>query len=117
MYDQNYNYAIFQDLGSSLATLQAAKVVNFFGWLPDHAIEIADAEQACSHADMKGDPTWACLPPKACPVWWRKKVPSFRRPVSRLKKALYGYPDGGASSEQNCDAHVQAVGFMPIGPE
>ena len=28
------------------ATLQAVKAVDFFGCLPDHAIEIADAEQA-----------------------------------------------------------------------
>ena len=47
VYDQNKNYAIFQDLGSSPATLQAAKAVAFCGCLPRHAIEIADAEQAC----------------------------------------------------------------------
>ena len=29
VYDQNHNYAIFQDLGSSLATLQAARAVDF----------------------------------------------------------------------------------------
>ena len=45
VYDQNHNYAIFQDLGSSLATLQAAKVVDFCGCLPDHVIEVVDAEQ------------------------------------------------------------------------
>ena len=58
VYDKNYDYAIFQDLGSSPANLQAAKAVDCFGCLPGHAIEIADAEQAYIHADMKGDPTW-----------------------------------------------------------
>ena len=57
VFDQNYNYAVFQDLGSSPATLQAAKVVDVFGCLPDHAIEIADDEQAYIQADMQGDPT------------------------------------------------------------
>ena len=51
--DQNHNYAIFQDSGSSPATLQVAKAVDFFGCLPGCAIEIADAEQAYIQADMK----------------------------------------------------------------
>ena len=76
----------FQDLGSSLATLQVAKAVDFFGCLTGSAIEIADAEQAYTQADMKGDPTWVCLPPEARPSWWRNKFPNLRRPVRRLKK-------------------------------
>ena len=67
----------FQDLGSSPATLQAATAVDCFGCLPDHAIEIADAEQAYIQADMEGDPTWVCLPPEARPDWWRKKCPNL----------------------------------------
>ena len=95
VYDQNHNYAIFQDLGSSLATLQAAKAVDFFGCLPDHAVEVVDAEQAYIQADMKGDPTWVCLPPEARPDWWQKKCPNLRRLVCRLLNALYGHPDAG----------------------
>ena len=77
---------MFQDLGGSLATLQAAKAGEFFGCLPAHAIEIADVEQAYIQADMKGDPTWVCLPPEARPEWWRKKCPNLWRPVCRLEK-------------------------------
>ena len=87
------NYAIFQDWGRSLATLQAAKVVDFFGCLANHAIEVVDAEQAYIQAETKGDPTWVCLPPGARPEWWRKKFPNLRRLVCRLLKALYGHPD------------------------
>ena len=65
VYDQNHNYAIFQDLGSSPTTLQAAKAVDFFGCLPGHVIEVADAEQAYTQAEMKGDPIWVCLPLEA----------------------------------------------------
>ena len=117
VYDKNYDYAIFQDLGSSPANLQAAKAVDCFGCLPGHAIEIADAEQAYIQADMKGDPTWVSLPPEARPDWRRKQFPNLRRPVFRLKKALYGHPDAGTYWEQKCDARVQSVGFIPIGPE
>jgi len=45
VYDQNHNYFIFQNLGSSPATLQAAKAVDFFSCLPGHVIEVADAER------------------------------------------------------------------------
>ena len=85
--------------------------------MPGHAIEVADVEQAYIQADMKGDPTWVCLPPEARPEWWRKNFPHLRRPVCCLKQALYGRPDAGAYWEQTCDAHVQWVGFLPIGPE
>ena len=115
--DQTSNYAIFQDLGNSPATLQAAKAVDFFRCLPGNAIETADAEQAYIQAEMKGDPTWVCFSPEARPSWWRKSFPTLRRPVCRLKKALYGHPDAGTYWEQTCDAHVQSVGFIPIGPE
>ena len=36
--DQNHNYAIFQDLGCSPATLQAAKAVDFCGCSPGHVL-------------------------------------------------------------------------------
>ena len=117
VYDQNYKCAIFQDLGSSPATLQAAKAADCFGRLPEHAIEIADAEQAYVQADMKGDPMWVCLPPEARPDWWRKQLPNLRRPVCRLKKALYGHPDAGAYWEQKCDVHMRTVEFIHICPE
>ena len=74
---KSYKYATFQDLGSSLATLQAAKAVDVCGCAPGHAIEIADAEQAYIQAEMKGDPTWICLPPEARPEWWTKKFPNL----------------------------------------
>ena len=116
VYDQDHNYAIFQDLGSSLATLQAAKVVDFFGALLGQRIEIADAEQAYIQVDMKGDPTWICLPPEARPSWWRTKFPNLGQPVCLLNNALYGHPEACTYWERKCGAHVRAVGFIPIGP-
>ena len=117
MFDHNFNYAVFQDLGSSFVTLQAARAVDFFGCLPNHAAEIADFDPAYIQADMKGDPTWICLPLEARSAWWRKNFPNLWRPVCRLKKARYGHPDAGTDWEQMCDAHVKSVGCVPIGPE
>ena len=116
-YDQNHNYASGQNLGSSLATLQAAKAVDFFWCLLCHVVKVVDAEQAYIQAEMKGDPTWVCLLPEARPEWWRKKFPHARRLVCRLRKALHGHPDVGTYWAQTCGAHVKAVGFVPISPE
>ena len=38
---------------------------------------MVDAEQAYIQAEMKGDPTWICLPPEARPEWWKKKFPNL----------------------------------------
>ena len=111
--NQNWEAAMFQELGSSPATLEAARACDCYGCTPGNDCQIADAEQAYIQAEMKGTPTWVCLPPEAQPAWWKKK---FRRPVCRLLKALYGHPDSGTFWEEHCDAHTQKVGFAPIGP-
>ena len=56
--DQNYEAAIFQDLGSTPATLEASRVADAFGAQENWATEVADAEQAYVQADMKGTSTW-----------------------------------------------------------
>ena len=45
------------------------------------------------------------------------EVSELWRLVCGLKKALYGHPNTGAYWEEKRDAHVQSVGFAPIGPE
>ena len=105
--------AIFQYLGSSPATHDASRAADAYGAAADHVIEVADAEQAYVQAELKGTPTWVCLPPEER----RGKAASMRRPVFRLKRALYGHPDAGTYWEEMCDRHVQSVGFAPIGDE
>eukprot|EP00969_Alexandrium_andersonii_P187833 8299871-Alexandrium_andersonii.AAC.1 len=61
--DQNYDAAIFQDLGSTPATLEASRVADASGAQPGFSTEVADAEQAYVQAELKGAPTWVCLPP------------------------------------------------------
>ena len=38
----------------------------------------------------------------------------MKRPVVRLRLALYGHPDSGTYWERHCDAHLRSVGFEPI---
>ena len=52
--DQHHDVATFGGLGSSPATLEAAKAVDFYCCLPGHVVEVADGEQAYVQAEMKG---------------------------------------------------------------
>jgi hypothetical protein len=43
---ENWDVAMFQELGSAAATMVAGKVCDLFGLIDDHVIEQADATQA-----------------------------------------------------------------------
>ena len=62
--NQNWEAALFQDLGSSPATLEASRACDAYGCVPDHDTEVADAQQAYIQADLKGVPSWVCIPPE-----------------------------------------------------
>ena len=54
---QSWEIAIFQDLGSSPACMEAGKAADCYGSFPDNACEQADAEQAYVQADLHGTET------------------------------------------------------------
>ena len=115
--DKAYDHAIFQDLVNAPATLQAVQAPRaavVYGRLPEHYIEVADAEQTYIQAGMKGDPIWVWLTPDARPHWWESKFPHLLRLVCRLKEALSGHPEAGMYWEQKCGARTRSVGsFCP----
>ena len=117
--NQNWEIALFQDLGSSPATLEASRACDAFGCVPGHKTEIADAPAAYVQADLKGTPCWVHMPEEAWPddPVLRASFERMRKPVVQLKKALYGHPDSGTFWEKHCDEHVRKVGFEPMGPE
>ena len=106
--DQNMEAALFQDLGNTPATFDASRWADFYGCLPGHDVQMADAIQAYIQAKLTGTPCWVELPPEAWPKHVNLK--GFRRPVCRLVKALYGHPDAGTMWEQHCHNGVQKVG-------
>ena len=55
--DHNWEIAIFQDLGSSFASMEAGKVAYAYGSFSDHGIQQADAEQAYIQAELEGEGT------------------------------------------------------------
>lgn len=108
--DENWAQALFQDLGSSPATMEAGKTVDAYGCIPGNAIQQADAEQAYIQADLKGPKLWLSLPRENWPKSWEK----YYNPVCLMKKALYGHPDSGTFWEQHCNTRLRKVGFVPI---
>eukprot|EP00974_Lingulodinium_polyedra_P002748 258002-Lingulodinium_polyedra.AAC.1 len=54
--DLSYDAAIFQDLGSSPATLEASRAADADGAALGRASEVADDEQAYEQAEMSGTP-------------------------------------------------------------
>ena len=52
---QNWKTALFQDLGSSLASMEAGKAVDAYGCMAGHSVEQADAEQASVQAYLEGE--------------------------------------------------------------
>ena len=113
--NQNIEAAFFQDLGNSPATFEAARWADLYGLLPKNSVTLADAIRAYIQADLKGPRFFVELPPEAWPTW--VNLSKYRRPVVRLRKALYGHPDSGTMWEQHCDKAVKSVGFVAVGPE
>ena len=68
--DQDGNSAIFVDLGSSPATMEAARAADVYGLVPGHAVQQSDAEQAYTQAWLGGTPTWVRLPKDQWPKAW-----------------------------------------------
>ena len=65
--DEYGNWAIFAELGSSPATMEAARAADAYGLLPGHAVQQSDAEQAYTQAWLTGTETWVRLPKEQWP--------------------------------------------------
>ena len=66
--DQNWEAAMFQDMGSAPATMEASRCADCYGCVPGNALECADADQA----KLSGPTTWISLPMEVWPKEWNK---------------------------------------------
>ena len=89
--DPNFDVALFQDLGSSPATMEAGKAADAYGLMPGNATQQADATQAYTQSKLGGVQTWVSLPEEEWPPAWA----GMKDPVCPLVLALYGHPDSG----------------------
>ena len=110
--DEYHEHAIFEDLSSSPAALEAAKALDAFGSFEGCVIMQADAKQAYVQAylDTKVK-TWVRLPPEYWPDHWHGK---YRDPVVPLVKALYGHPDAGGMWERHANERIVKLGYQFI---
>ena len=112
--DENSDHALFAEMGSSPASMEAAKILDAFGSQPGYAKEQADAVQAYIQALFTGVPTWVSLPRNRWPKHWEKE---YVNPMVPLVLALYGHPDGGGIWEQHLNNRIAKKGWQQILPE
>ena len=88
---------MFQDIGSSLASMQAGKFVDSYACFPGHACQQSDAEQAYVQAELKGTETWIALPKEAWPASWfdKKGNPPIRPTSGETQKGSLRSPGRG----------------------
>ena len=114
--DQHGLAAMFEQIASSPASLEAGKVVDAYGCLEGNKSECVDAEQAYIQADMKGYLTFVWMPD------YLRHAPGSPIPkddwttpyLMRMRKALYGHPLAGAFWEEHCATHVIAEDFIRV---
>ena len=110
--DQNNDIALFQEMSSSPATMEASKIADLYGLLEGHWMQMADAKSAYTQARLRGTPTFVELPRHMWPEQWVRD--RMRRPVCPLILALYGHPQSGAFWEQHCEEKVESAGFIKL---
>ena len=109
--DETGQHAIFKDMASCPATLEASKMVDAYSCVHGNAGQQADAQQAYTQATFKGTETWIFLPRHQWPAHWKGR---YTRPVVPMLLALYGHPESGAYWEQHCEAHLTSQGFEVV---
>ena len=112
--DEAADVALFAELGSSPANMEAGKALDAYGSMPGNQTSQGDGKQAYTQALMQGILTWIRLPRNRWPKEW---IGVFKDPVVLLILALYGHPDSGGLWQRHCEKALYAVGFHPLYPE
>lgn len=117
--DESNNWAIFSEIASCPATMEAGKACDAYGLFVGSDVQCADSEAAYTQALLGGTETWVTLLGERWPDAWSHdgpicKKPKYDRPVCELRLALYGHPDSGGFWEQHCEKCLAEVGFRPI---
>ena len=110
MLDENHDHAIFNEVSSCPASLQASKIADALGLVEGYTMQQADAVQAYIQARLTGIKTWIRLPRFMWPKAWEGMVD----PVCPLIMGLYGHPEAGACWEDHCENKLTEIGFEPI---
>ena len=69
--NQNWENAVFSDLGSSPSSMEAGRLVDAYGLRHGFDIQQSDAVQAYLQAELRGNPTWIAIPQDQWPASWQ----------------------------------------------
>ena len=111
VFDESSDYAIFAEMSSSPASMEAAKILDAYGSQPRHSKEQADARQAYTQAIFTGVPTWLRLPRNRWPKDWQRL---YKDPLVPMLLALYGHPDSGGIWEKHFEDRIATKGWVPV---
>ena len=111
VFDESSDYAIFAEMSSSPASMEAAKILDAYGSQPCHSKEQADARQAYTQAIFTGVPTWLRLPRNRWPKDWQRL---YKDPLVPMLLALYGHPDSGGIWEKHFEDRIATKGWVPV---
>ena len=109
--DESDMVALFSELGSAPANMEAGKALDCFGSAPGNKITEGNGKQAYTQTTLKGKPTWIRVTKNRWPKEWHGK---FKDPVIPLVLALYGHPDSGGFWERHCEDCLARVGFRAV---
>ena len=112
--DESSDTALFSELGSSPANMEAGKSIDCYGSMPGNRVSQGDGKQAYTQALMKGIKAMVRIPRNRWPKSW---IGVYKDPVVPLVLALYGHPDSGGLWERHCEAMFAQVGFRPLHPD
>ena len=108
--NQDWQVALFEQMSSAPATLEASRCAEAYSCFPGCSVEGRDVEQAYISADLGGPPTYVQLPKEL----WTPEMHKMKFPVVRLEKALYGHKNSGVYWSKYCDKACLRAGFEPL---
>ena len=106
VFDQHFDWAQFNDLGSAPPLMEAARAVDALSLFPGYCGKDSDAVSAYTQAFLKGPKTFVALPRNRWPAHW---VGKYVNPVVLLVLAQYGHPDSGTFWEERCEKAVKTT--------
>ena len=109
--DENSDHALFNEFGSSPASMEAEKLLDAFGSQPGFSKQQADAIQAYIQALFTGVPTWLSLPRNRWPKDWEK---NHWQPMVPMLLAPYGHLDSEGIWENHLNSRVVKQGWKQI---
>ena len=109
--DEDSQWAVFSDLGSSPPTLEACRNLDAISCLPEYETWTGDANGAYCQSYLENEDgiiTWVSLPKHRWPKEW---IGKYENPVVILVLALYGHPKSGKIWENDCTNRVIKCGW------